>query len=95
MGLRVKKLFRLCWPFFAGVAPLLGLLLAAELFAGVDLAGALGAGLAEADVKLDRDSAAGFGFAVAPPPRLDPTTTAVSDSSDEYDSYSSTVFVTV
>ena len=64
----------------------------AEL-AGVDVAdaGAVGAGLAEAEVDSDLDSV----FFAAVLPRLEPTTTGVSDSSEEYDSYSSTVFVTV
>ncbi len=67
------------------------------LDAGVDLAGAFGAGLAEADVDVDLDSVsfvAGCCFAAAVP-RFDPFTTGASDSSDEYDSYSSIVFVTV
>ncbi len=104
LGFRVKKLLRLCWPFFAGVgvAPPDGLRLAELLeAAGVDLAvagadgGAVGAGLAEAEVEVDLDSAC-LAACCLGAPLLDPVTTgAASDSSDEYDSYSSSIFVTV
>lgn len=87
LGLRVKKLLRLCCPFLAGagVVPPEGLRGPELLEADVGLVGALGAGIADADADVDLASAGLFGasFLVAPLVRFEPATTGVSDSSEE------------